>query len=146
MKSIVLLMGCISVVGCAAVDGTMNDAGAEINEEVNTNMSVGDTSRNSLDWIGLYEGVLPCASCMGINKKIKLSEERYIINIEYIGVETDGTAEVSGEIKWNAEGNKVTLADNKQYLVGENRLFMLDINGRIVDGALSNSYVLIKVE
>ena len=30
-------------------------------------------SRNSLDWVGIYEGVLPCADCPGIKTRLTLN-------------------------------------------------------------------------
>ncbi len=33
------------------------------------------TSQNSLDWAGVYEGVLPCADCPGIQTRLTLSRD-----------------------------------------------------------------------
>ncbi|MDE0535713.1 copper resistance protein NlpE [Tenacibaculum sp. L6] len=32
-------------------------------------------AKNSLDWAGIYEGTLPCASCPGINTTLKLNAD-----------------------------------------------------------------------
>ena len=33
------------------------------------------SSRNSLDWAGTYEGVLPCADCPGIRTRLTLNRD-----------------------------------------------------------------------
>ena len=35
-------------------------------------------SRNSLDWAGIYEGVLPCADCPGIQTRLTLSRDESV--------------------------------------------------------------------
>src|SRR5690606_254893 len=34
----------------------------------------GHTSRNALDWAGVYEGVVPCADCPGIEHRLTLEQ------------------------------------------------------------------------
>ncbi|MFU8831928.1 MAG: copper resistance protein NlpE N-terminal domain-containing protein, partial [Wenzhouxiangella sp.] len=34
-----------------------------------------DSSRLSLDWVGTYSGVVPCASCPGIETSITLNDD-----------------------------------------------------------------------
>ena len=57
-------------------------------------------AQNSLDWEGSYFGVLPCASCPGINTTIKLNEDgTYEKTVEYL--ESDDTSETThGKFTW----------------------------------------------
>ncbi len=105
-------------------------------------------SRNSLDWAGSYSGVLPCASCPGIETLITLHEdgtfERSLLYIDEAPVpETD-----SGTFTWSNSGGAITLnasdAGAQQYQVGENALFHLDRNGERITGDLASHYVLQK--
>ena len=43
------------------------------------------TARDSLDWAGSYEGVLPCADCPGIRTRVTLSDNgRYEKQTQYL--------------------------------------------------------------
>jgi len=105
---------------------------------------VGDTSQNSLDWAGSYEGVLPCASCEGIQTLITLqSDNSFVQETVYLGKD-EKILKLMGKAAWDEKGQKITLEDGTQYLVGENQLFMLDIEGNRVSGELAEDYILKK--
>ena len=48
------------------------DQNSTANTETQKTIPLGDTSQNALDWPGMYEGVLPCASCEGIQTTLTL--------------------------------------------------------------------------
>lgn len=108
----------------------------------------GHSSRIALDWAGSYSGVLPCASCPGIETVVTLNEdgtfERSMLYIDESPVpETDG-----GTFTWNDAGSTVVLgtadAEPQHYQVGENVLFHLDREGQRVTGDLAAKYMLHK--
>ena len=104
---------------------------------------VGDTSQNSLDWAGSYEGVLPCASCEGIQTLITLqSDNSFVQETVYLGKD-EKILKLMGKAAWDEKGQKITLEDGTQYLVGENQLIMLDTEGQRITGDLAANYVLI---
>ncbi len=110
---------------------------------------VGDNSQNSLDWAGVYSGVVPCADCTGIETKIALNNDlTFNLDLRYLGKSNEIIAH-SGSFKWNAEGSIITL-ENPEYplkfQVGENKLTQLDINGAIITGVLANNYILSKAQ
>ncbi|MCL1090131.1 copper resistance protein NlpE [Shewanella profunda] len=105
---------------------------------------LGDTSQNSLDWPGDYEGILPCASCEGIETHISLqADNSFEVKTIYLGKD-EKILKVTGTAVWDAQGQKITLADGSQYLVGENQLIMLDTEGKRITGDLAANYVLKK--
>jgi heat shock protein HslJ len=111
-------------------------------------VTVGDNSRNSLDWAGTYTGVLPCADCEGIQTVIQLgNDSRYTMRTKYNG-KTDEIRSASGSFTWNKEGSVITLSDMgsapASYKVGENTLTQLDKSGNVVIGALAGNYILQK--
>ncbi len=111
--------------------------------------SVGDTSANSLDWNGTYQGVVPCASCEGIKTTLILNEDlSFVLFTQYLG-KSDEVFEVKGTFKWNEAENTITLDGIKeapnQFLVGENTLIQLDMSGNRVAGDLADKYVLSKI-
>lgn len=90
------------------------------------------TSQNSLDWAGVYEGVLPCADCPGIKTRLTLnSDGTYERVMQYL--ERPGAAEtVRGLFTWQVSGNAITLdehGDGQQYAVGEGRVTLLYRDG-----------------
>jgi copper homeostasis protein (lipoprotein) len=108
----------------------------------------GDTSRNALDWEGVYEGTVPCADCEGIATTLVIDyDNNYELKAKYLG-ESDEEFSHSGNFTWNEKGNIITLegVENRpsQYLVGENQLFQLDMEGERIIGELGDSYILRK--
>lgn len=114
----------------------------------NATSADGHSSRNALDWAGTYSGVLPCASCPGIETVVTLNADgSYQRSLLYI--DEGPTPEVStGSFSWNETGNTVTLDavsdEAQQYQVGENALYHLDRDGKRILSHLANLYVLQK--
>lgn len=115
-----------------------------------TALPTGDTSELSLDWAGIYTGVVPCADCAGIATTIRLSQDRtYRMTTIYQGKGAEAFVN-EGTFAWNAQGNKITLSGIEngpsQYLVGENILVQLDLDGNRITGNLAENYQLRKTE
>ncbi|MDR0560602.1 MAG: copper resistance protein NlpE [Prevotellaceae bacterium] len=115
--------------------------------EVPEAVDAAHNSRNSLDWNGVYTGTVPCADCPGINVMITLNlDETYQISYQYIDRDKTPIV-VSGKFKWDKSGGSVTL-DCKdypsRYMVGENMLFQLDMEGKMITGEHADKYVLTK--
>ncbi|WP_232479499.1 copper resistance protein NlpE [Shewanella marisflavi] len=110
---------------------------------------IGDTSRNALDWPGLYTGTLPCADCQGIALRLQINADySYQLSQVYLGKsDKQQGIEQQGQFRWNGQGNKIILDDKArgmQLQVGENILFMLDEKGERIKGALAQQYQLRK--
>jgi len=105
-----------------------------------------DNSMTSIDWAGIYQGVLPCADCEGIKTQIVLQNDlSYILETSYIG-KNEKVFKTQGTFKWDENGSKITLDnENKQfYQVGENRIFHLDKDGNRITGDLADKYIMEK--
>jgi heat shock protein HslJ len=103
----------------------------------------------SLDYIGMYQGVLPCADCDGIETLLSLEDEtNYVLKTNYLGKNIKSTNEVRGLYTWNEAGNTIILSGIEKapnrYFVGENYLKQLDMNGNKIEGDLADKYVLQK--
>lgn len=106
-------------------------------------------SRNSLNYRGTYAGVLPCADCEGISIEITLDKHNYLIKTSYLGKESENIFENEGTYQWNEEGSIITLKGEQhpnQYLVGENVLIKLDMEGKQITGELAANYRLVKIK
>jgi uncharacterized lipoprotein NlpE involved in copper resistance len=106
-------------------------------------------SMNALDWNGTYKGILPCASCEGIETILTLnSDQSYVLVTNYLGRNDALEQEKRGEFSWNEEGSIISLTNinsgPNQYKIGENRIWHLDVNGEIITGDLEDHYVLTK--
>jgi len=103
--------------------------------------------RDSINWAGLYTGVIPAASSPGINAEITLnSDNTYKVIYQYINRSTD-TFIYNGNFKWNRKGDTITLNTKEippHYRVEGNRLIQLDLRGNVITGDLANNYILTK--
>jgi len=113
-------------------------------------LPTGDNSMVSLDWNGTYTGTIPCADCQGIETSLTLNKDKtYLLRTKYLG-KGDTFLEKSGNFAWNAAGSTITLAGinnaPSQYLVGEGKLFQLDMSGKRITGDLAEKYVLKKIQ
>ena len=69
----------------------------------------------------------------------------YTKNSKYLGKE-DATFEEKGTFSWDKTGQIITLnnVDKHQYFIGENRIWMLDQDGKKITGSLAEHYILNK--
>lgn len=106
-------------------------------------------AKNSLDILGTYKGVLPCADCEGIQTEITLlKDETYSKKTKYLGKD-DKVLEEMGDYTWKEDGNTLILeginTDPIEYLVTENSLMQLDMQGnKGTAGDVSDKYILKK--
>lgn len=105
------------------------------------------SSRLSLDWKGVYRGILPCADCEGIETRIALKPDgTFQRSMNYLGKE-NGYFTDESDFVWDESGNKITLkaeSGDQKYQVGENVLFHLDREGNRITGELAELYKLLK--
>lgn len=105
-------------------------------------------SQSALDWNGVYEGVLPCADCEGIQTQIELkNDQTFVKNEEYLG-KKDGKFKTNGKIEWNTNGNDIKListdGDTTLYKVKEGMISQLDMDEKEITGEMAKMYDLIK--
>jgi len=105
-------------------------------------------SQNSLDWTGTYNGIFPCADCMGIRTEITLSEDNTFELTEIHLNKSDTRQTEQGTFSWQEDG-KVIATSNKEgkitlYKVEENQLRLLDQEGNKIKGDTANLYLLYK--
>jgi uncharacterized lipoprotein NlpE involved in copper resistance len=107
-------------------------------------------SRNSLNWDGVYAGMIPAADGPGINVEITLYPgETYELSYQYVD-RGDERYTHDGSFKWDRSGNVITLNDLESqsipshYRVGEDQLIQLDMKGKPITGELADNYILKK--
>lgn len=128
-------------------------------KNVNSNEIVPDTTavveidehnaKNSLDYLGMYQGIVPCADCEGIETTLVLADESsYVLKTKYLGKKDIKKNEQKGTYTWNEVGNTIILAGIEngpaKYFVGENYVVQLDMEGNKIEGDLAEKYILQK--
>lgn len=148
-KLFIILTACIFITGCG--NGRKNKTTDQ--QEIQVAIPDMHNARNSLDYFGTYEGTLPCADCPGIKTVITLNQDgTYKMTTEYLDKGKGEKLETTGKYSWNDEGSKITLHSdpegnhNRKYMVQENRLLQLDLEGNIITGDLADNYILKKTE
>jgi len=143
-------ISCIAVLvllTAACSEATKEDIAAstsQVQTDVANPVPVGDSSQHSLDWAGSYEGVLPCASCEGIQTLMTLkADNSFVEETVYLGKD-EKIFKLTGKVTWGEQGQKIILPDGTQYLVGENQLIILDTQGNRITSQLAANYVLKK--
>ena len=92
----------------------------------------GHTSQNSLDWAGVYEGVLPCADCPGVQTRLTLNRDGSYLLLTRTPDRENAPLVVRGEFTWNAGGTAIALdakGGGQRFSVGEGRLTLLNPDG-----------------
>ncbi|WP_417266728.1 copper resistance protein NlpE [Brumimicrobium sp.] len=150
MKKSIFILGItmLTLMGCK------NQEQKEVIVEENMDTIVSDVvdghnSQNALDWAGVYEGTLPCADCEGINTVIEIKEDNtFALAQTYLKAPKNNTEiKSNGTFSWDTTGSNITLKNGEEtthFKVGENQLFMLDSEGEMVEGELSEFYILKK--
>jgi copper homeostasis protein (lipoprotein) len=154
----ILAVSALIAAGLAACSGGNGNDGRNAGTNTNTNgdrITVPQTNdrgvhnaANALDWHGTYTGVLPCADCEGISTTLTLNaDETYHLIRVYMGRE-EGEFHSRGTFRWNEAGDTITLEGYTDgpgmYLVAENRLIQLDLDGNRITGDLADRYILEK--
>lgn len=137
----------ILIAGCSLFTACVNP-----NESKPADTPAADNSRTSLDWHGVYTGVLPCADCEGMETMLRINEDMtYVLETTYLGKSNEIHAQ-KGTFSWNDAGNTIALSSldpNEKlatYAVGENKLTQLDREGKAITGDLESKYILTKVD
>lgn len=104
------------------------------------------TAEISLDYWGTYKGVLPCASCPGIETTLVLNQDHTFSKTSFYLEKGDQPFVEKGT--YSIQKNRITLSGTEdgphQYLVGENFIKQLDAEGKEIEGSLADHYLLIK--
>lgn len=135
----------ISLGACQSQQTTNGNSAGDTSAAV---LHVGDNSQVSLDWAGSYHGVLPCADCPGISTALSIQENgSYELMTRYID-RGDSIYMEKGTFTWDPTGSHITLSesDGRKFLVGENQLFALDMEGNRIQGELAEHYILKKAD
>ncbi|MBZ4190667.1 copper resistance protein NlpE [Niabella beijingensis] len=144
----VLLLG---MAGCAG-EGADNRSQKDTTVYSYSSAPIPDSVKAGTDTIrfeGTYSGILPCASCEGIETSITLFDDRsFAMKEMYKGEQPDsfinkGKYDVRGNILY-LKMDGAGIERPVMYTITPNALTQLDMDGKEIKGALAGHYVLIK--
>ncbi len=97
------------------------------------------------DYEGVYEGTLPCADCAGIKTKLTLEKDKtFVYEIRYLE-EDDGRYLYTGT--YTVKEDLLRIHEDGQpvhFLIGDNKLFLLNDELKPAKGKLGPHYTLKK--
>jgi heat shock protein HslJ len=106
---------------------------------------------NMINWEGVYSNVIPCADCEGIQLTIVLNKDMTCRMITKYLSKNEAIYDHEGTFSWDKTVNKITLAGAEfnecptQYIVSENKLTQLDMQGDTLEASIVSQYALEKV-
>lgn len=100
----------------------------------------------SFNWEGVYEGVLPCASCPGIETELTLSADNTYTLKTFYQENPDSENIEQGKFEWVADSDIIQLdnADETQFKIENQQIRQLNPDGEMIEGNLAEFYVLKK--
>jgi len=150
MKFVVILLGLFCLISCKneKKESETNANGSSV-EIKDTTPDSAHNSQNSLDWTGVYEGVLPCENCDGIETKIQLKKNLdYMLSQDYLGREgvEENNINETGKFEWNKQGSTISLGERQKlyFKVSENYLLQVFKDETKVMGDSAVKYRLTK--
>ncbi len=106
-----------------------------------------DASKSSIQ--GVYKGVFPCADCSGIETTLTLNADKSFEKIDkYLG-ENKGSFTEKGSFSTTDDHKLITKSaagEMAQYAIKNNKLILLDKDGKESTSSLSNEYQLNKIK
>lgn len=94
----------------------------------------------------VYEGILPCADCEGIETSVTLHDgDRYTLRSLYLGTAQPAVVERGTFTRHNQE-SRIVLDDGRQFKQGEDSLLHLTMEGKAITSELAEHYVLRQVK
>jgi len=95
-------------------------------------------SQNSLDWSGVYEGVVACQGCPATQMRLTLGQDgRFELSRRAL-VRGATPATATGQFTWQPDGNTIVLDASggaQGFAVGEGRVIVLNSDGSRPDAA-----------
>ena len=90
------------------------------------------TSQMSVNWAGIYTGILPSARGLEIDVQIIIYyDETYALRYHFLNPANGGVVRRQGTFSWDAAGNSIIL-DTKEFLprfrVGSNQMTQFETN------------------
>ncbi|MGP8304899.1 copper resistance protein NlpE N-terminal domain-containing protein [Vibrio sp. YIC-376] len=132
--------------GTGCVDKNLPNSEPEQTLEVSQKTIVTNTNynaRDSIDWNGIYKGIVPCEDCSATHLLVELKNDgHYSLGRSYFD-KMSATVMEEGGINWNEAGSILQIGEYR-FLVEENKLFLVDQDEKSKMDGKGKPYVLNK--
>lgn len=143
MKKI-LLTSAIALFFIACKEKKEAQAQQDTNQPEVENTTIASTSTKDFSTLaGSYYGTFPCASCPGIHYFLNIDKEGNWQEYSRYIDEKDGFTTASGTIAQITDDTFIL--DEKKFLIKENELALLDMEGNKITSELASSFILKKL-
>lgn len=144
-----LALAALAVSACQALMGPGDKPDNVYEPSKRASSNPAHSSRNALDWAGVYQGTLPCADCEGIKTWLLLYHNMsYVLKTQYLGKQDEPLKEL-GSFSWDASGNSIILGSDPnrgaRFAVQERRLVQVNSVGEVINPERADDYVLKQV-
>lgn len=135
---------------CSCSNGKLHKytKNADVDQQDTTVVENIHSSGIVIDYVGIYEGTLPCADCEGIKTKLTIKNDTtYELKGMYLGKE-DGKIETNGI--YNIINGEIlelvtpSSGDKTYYKILEDAVALSDASGKLVEGELAEDSILKK--
>lgn len=106
-------------------------------------------SQSSLDWSGVYEGIVACRDCPGTQMRLTLGKDGSFELSRRALVRGATPATATGRFTWQPDGNTIALdasGGGQGFAVGEGRVIVLNSDGSRPDAAGASLLLLAPVQ
>ena len=147
---ITFIIASFALINCKNEKETVHTV--EVNDTIKVDTVFADehNAKNSLDYEGTYEGVLPCikGDCKEIELSLKLMKDGiFVYSTKRVGIDKEQLM-TSGTYHFEADGNTIVLdqiADvPNAFFISEGKIYQLDKDQKKIEGDNAEKYILNK--
>ena len=152
MKPLACLPALLLLAACAPQDNAPASAPADVSTVAASQpaaepaaSAASTAAQSATQWSGRYYGVLPCASCEGIETTLILQEDGSYRLTETYKQRQPFTEKTEGRFTWRKPQEVFQLdkaGGERLYQIGNGQIWALDADGKQVEGELANLYIL----
>ena len=149
MKPLAYLPALLLLAACAPQENTTTASAPAAAPTVTASQPAASAASTAAQpdaqWSGRYYGVLPCASCEGIETTLVLKDDGSYQLTETYKQRQPFTEETAGRFTWRKPQEIFQLdkaGGERLYQIGNGQIWALDADGKQVEGELANLYIL----
>lgn len=135
---------------CGKDSETISNSNENDSTSIETPIVDGHNAQNSLDYEGIYEGVLPCikSDCKEIELSLELKPDGFFIySTKRVGVDKEA-AFTTGTFHFEEDGNTIALDQianvPNSFFIAEGKIYQLDKNQQKIEGPDAEKFILKK--
>ena len=150
LYTFLIVTGTLALVNCKDEANKVNATDMNDSITITDTINEAKNAKNSIDYFGTYEGVLPCfkSDCKEIELSIQLIEnDVFIYSTKRLGIDQEPLM-TTGNYHFEDNGNIIVLDQianvPNAYYISEGKLYQLDKDKKKIEGENAKKYILLK--